>query len=178
MIEIIVIGGILLTSGISIIKNRLKENKVHNTNIRMYQKEKGLTDSELNLLRETLGEVKSLILSWEKTNIGIKDLNIVEAQESGIKSAKEIFQELMENPKKLNQLNEFLYIKLPGVVDASKRVRKIRESGLSTPEIEESVKSMVHTIRVISASITDDYEAIVQEDSEEIALTKKIIGEK
>ncbi|KAF1299629.1 hypothetical protein BAU15_00610 [Enterococcus sp. JM4C] len=152
--------------------------KAYKENLRKYQKEKKLTDSELQLFKETLGEAKELILSWEETNKGIKSLNMIEAQELGLKSSKEIFKELMEHPKEINQLNEFLYIKLPGVVDASKRVRQIYEAGLSTPEIDESLKSMQHTIEVISRSITDDYEAIVQEDSEEIALTKKIIGEK
>ncbi|MGX7238701.1 hypothetical protein RV11_GL001399 [Enterococcus phoeniculicola] len=178
MIYIVVLGGLLLVVGAIQGKSRWGNNKAYKENIRKYQTKHGLTDSELNLFKDTLGEAKALILRWEEANKGMKELTIVEAQESGLKSSKEIFQELMEHPQKIHQLNEFLYTKLPGVVEASERVRQIREASLSTKEIEASVKSMVQTISVISASITDDYEAIIQEDSEEIALTKKIIGEK
>ncbi|MDT2680021.1 5-bromo-4-chloroindolyl phosphate hydrolysis family protein [Enterococcus gallinarum] len=178
MVYIAVLGGLLLIAGVLQGKNHWKNNKIYKENIRKYQKKHELTDSELNLLKETLGEAKALILRWEAANKGSKELASVEAKEGGLKSAKEIFQELMEHPQKMHQLNAFLYIKLPEIVEASERVKQIRETSLSTKQIEASVKSMVQTIEVISASITDDYEAIIQEDSEEIALAKKIIGDK
>ena len=178
MIYMTVLGVFLLVVWLLSGKSRWKNNKTYKENIRKYQTKHGLTDSELNLFKETLGEAKSLILRWEEANKGIKELTIVEKKESGLKSAKEIFRELMKHPQKILQLNEFLYIKLPEIVEASERVRQIREANLSTKEIETAVKSMVQTINAISASITDDYEEIIQEDSEEIALTKKIIGEK
>ena len=178
MFNIVVLVGLILAVGVIQGKSRWENNKAYKETIRNYQTKHSLTDSELNLFKETLGEAKSLILRWEEANQQIKELTIVEARESGLRSSKEIFQELMEHPHKIHQLNEFLYIKLPGVVEASERVKQVREASLYTKEIDISVKSMIQTISVISASITDDYEAIVQEDSEEIALTKKIIGEK
>ena len=49
---------------------------------------------------------------------------------------------------------------------------------MSTEEITLATNGILSTIRVLSESITDDYERLVSEASEEIALSKKLVERK
>ncbi|NSS18224.1 hypothetical protein HRG19_17935, partial [Enterococcus faecalis] len=61
---------------------------------------------------------------------------------------------------------------------ASERFLSIKEDKLSTEEITLATNGILSTIRVLSESITDDYERLVSEASEEIALSKKLVERK
>ena len=49
---------------------------------------------------------------------------------------------------------------------------------MSTEEITLATNGILSTIRVLSESITDDYEKLVSEASEEISLSKKLVERK
>ncbi|NSS18222.1 hypothetical protein HRG19_17925, partial [Enterococcus faecalis] len=61
---------------------------------------------------------------------------------------------------------------------ASERFLSIKEDKLSTEEITLATNGILSTIRVLSESITDDYEKLVSEASEEISLSKKLVERK
>lgn len=159
-------------------RERILINRTYKERIERFQAKHHLSKSELTLFRETLGEAKDEILRIEGITKKYKQLAAIETGEAGIKSAKEIFKKLMENPQNINQLGDFLYQKLPGLVEATVKIEQIKQAELSTPEIEQSVAEILDTIQVLSASITDDYEQIIQLESEDIALTKKLVGRK
>lgn len=152
-----------------------KTRKVFTDRQSKYKEVHQLSDQDLELFKKTMGEMKNQILGIEEATNKNKDLKKIEKSESGIKSAKEIFQELMAEPNDLTKYGDFIYKKLPSMLDACTRLNKIEETGLNSKEIRESVTSILETVTFISASITDEYERIVKEDSEEIALSKKII---
>ncbi|HAP4936133.1 TPA: hypothetical protein IUX77_002447, partial [Enterococcus faecalis] len=68
--------------------------------------------------------------------------------------------------------------KVPEILRASERFLSIKEDKLSTEEITLATNGILSTIRVLSESITDDYEKLVSEASEEIALSKKLVERK
>lgn len=148
---------------------------IYKKKIKIYQQENKLTSDELLLFKETMAVVKKQILFLESAESKSKALLAIEKKEKGVASAKLIFKELMKEPQAMTELEQFLYRKLPSLVEASEKLVEIQESKLSTSEIEKSKKVILDTISSISASITDDYEAIVQEDSEDIYLSKKLI---
>lgn len=153
-----------------------KTKKVFNDRQKKYKETHQLSDKDLELFKKTMGEMKNQILGIEEATNKNKDLKKIENLEAGIKSAKEIFQELMAEPNELTKYGDFIYKKLPSMLDACIRLNKIEGTKLNSKEIRESVDSILETVTFISASITDEYERIVKEDSEEIALSKKVIG--
>lgn len=170
----IVIIGLAIWGGSRIYTNH-KIKKEFNDRQKKYKETHQLSDQDLELFKKTMGEIKNQILELEAATNKNKDLKKIEHTESGIKSAKEIFLELMAEPNDLTKYGDFIYKKLPSMLDACTRLNKIEETGLNSKEIRESVTSILETVTFISASITDEYERIVKEDSEEIALSKKII---
>ncbi|MGX7199116.1 5-bromo-4-chloroindolyl phosphate hydrolysis family protein [Enterococcus nangangensis] len=152
--------------------------RVYRQRIDVYQKQHQLSSSELTLFRDTLGAAKEQILIIDSLTRSLPSLRAVEAETGGLKSAKQIFQQLMQEPQALNDFGDFLYQKLPSLVKAAEKLQEIKNSGVNTPEIKSSVNKILETITVIANSITDDYESLINEDSQEISLTKKILEKK
>ncbi|HDT8010657.1 TPA: 5-bromo-4-chloroindolyl phosphate hydrolysis family protein, partial [Enterococcus faecalis] len=98
--------------------------------------------------------------------------------ELGVASAKGIFKHLVKYPEAITHFSDFLYHKVPEILRASERFLSIKEDKLSTEEITLATNGILSTIRVLSESITDDYERLVSEASEEIALSKKLVERK
>ena len=98
--------------------------------------------------------------------------------ELGVASAKGIFKHLVKYPEAITHFSDFLYHKVPEILRASERFLSIKEDKLSTEEITLATNGILSTIRVLSESITDDYEKLVSEASEEISLSKKLVERK
>ena len=159
-------------------RQQINLNMKHKKRIKDYQNKNELSDSELNLFKETMSVAKGQIIEWELVVDGSKILKKKQEIIIGIKSAQEIFKELMEHPKEMTELHDFLYTKLPGVLSASKSFIAIEEADISTDEIKQSLASILSTIIMVSESITDDYEEIIAEDLDEINVTKQLVGKK
>lgn len=164
-----------------VLRDRVKNQRIsqlQQQKIKEYQEKHQLTKADLQVFRQQMRELKENIIQLEQITQGNTDLKKIEKAEAGLASAKEIFQELMAHPNDLTKYGDFSYKKLPSLLDASVRLEEIQKSNLQTPEIKISLTRIKETIQFISASITDDYERIVAEDSEEIALAREYIGEK
>lgn len=175
MFILILIGFILLLFIVLKLRERIKINHTYRERLEKFQKKHHLSKADLNLFRDTLGEAKVAILEVERVTKHYKQLKAIEKNEAGIRSAKEIFKKMMADPQSLSHFDDFLYIKLPSLVEAVLKIEQIKEASLTTPEIKKSTKQILETVQVLSASITDDYERIIQEASEDIALSKKLV---
>lgn len=100
------------------------------------------------------------------------------ALEGSIFVAGSAIQWLVKYPEAITHFSDFLYHKVPEILRASERFLSIKEDKLSTEEITLATNGILSTIRVLSESITDDYEKLVSEASEEISLSKKLVERK
>lgn len=153
----------------------MKQNFAYKKRIKKYQQEKNLTDPELELFHQSMEELKQHIHRYEDATKKSKQLLKIEKVYGGLKSSKEIFQELLKYPHELTKFSNFLYQAIPGAADASEKVVMVQYVNLSSIEIEKSIEKILSTMIVISSNITNDYEQIIREDSEEIELTRKIL---
>ncbi|EOH72810.1 5-bromo-4-chloroindolyl phosphate hydrolysis family protein [Enterococcus malodoratus] len=174
-IVLIVFFVLFLIRLIQMVLFNLRQNTLYRQRIKNYQEEKQLSNVDLEIFHEAMEELRQQILRYEAATKKNKRLRAIEKEHGGLKSSKEIFQELMAHPDELTKFSDFLYHAIPSAADASEKVDAITEVDLPTPEIEKSLENILTTMTVISSSITSDYEAIIREDSEEIELTKKIL---
>lgn len=156
-------------------QDQLKNNRIFQKKIQDFQLKHKLSDADLNLFKNTMGEAKDQIIEWETLVNQSKRMKQIPKVLTAIKSAKEIFRRLMDNPKNMTEMNDFLYTKLPGILDATKRFTDIEKSKIETSEIGQSLKVITKTIMVVSESIIDDYEIIVQKEADEVTVTQRIV---
>jgi 5-bromo-4-chloroindolyl phosphate hydrolysis protein len=157
------------------LRMQAKINYEYRQKLAKFQKQHQLSDSELKLFHDTMEEAKQLILRAEAATVKNKQLTKIEKEEFGIRSAKEIFKLMMEEPHEITHFGDFFYTKLPGMANACDHLVKIKADGVDTPEIKQASTLISETVQIISASITDDYEKIIQADSEDIARTKTML---
>lgn len=157
---------------------RAKINKSQKSNVKKYQKDNNLSDSELKLFREVMGVAKDQIIEIDYLVGKSKKLKKEKIVHKGIKSAQEVFMNLMEHPDELTLFNDFLYVKLPGALSALKSFSSIESSDIMTAEINKSLNKITDNIRTIFESIIDDYEVAVYDDMDEIDTTKRMVEKK
>lgn len=159
-------------------KLKNKFNSEQNNKIKKYQNKNYFTDSELNLFKETMSLVKMQIVEWEAMSNTSKILQKKQEIKVGIKSAQEIFKELVQHPKESVQQADFLYTKLPGVLSGTDSFISIEKAVNNTEESKQSLDSMLATIIMISESITEDYEKMLANDLDETNDTKQLLSKR
>ncbi len=155
-----------------------KGKRAQQNRLEAFQKKHHLNESDLKLFKETMGELKEQILTVERNCHRVKELQEIEKKQAGVKSAKEIFKELMKDPQGMTEFDHFLYQKMPSAVEISEKVRRVKENKIETPEIKQAIDEMLETFGLVLSRITEDYEEVVVEDSKEVAVTKKMMEKK
>lgn len=163
---------------IVLLKNskKIKLSRKYKKGIIEFQKKHDLTNSEIELFKETMDIAKQQIIEWEEVINSSPNLKKNKSVKTALKSSKEIFKYFMDFPNGITVFNDFLYIKLPGVLAASEKYRAIESSKIKTEEVSESLATMLISLVAISESITDDYEKSVEEDLNEVEITKRMVG--
>ncbi|MGX4686881.1 5-bromo-4-chloroindolyl phosphate hydrolysis family protein [Vagococcus sp. JNUCC 83] len=166
-----------IIAGIIVYQNREKVKLIigYKQGIRNYKKKHHLSKNDLDLFKETMGVAKNQIIEWKELVENSNNLRNNTEINTAIQSAEEIFKRLMEYPNEMTGFNDFLYVKLPGVLSATKRYESIEASSIDTQEIKESMKSILLSLIFICESITDDYEESIVDVMNEIDLTKKVL---
>ena len=136
------------------------------------------TDFLRKELHAHMDELKKQIIYLNELTNKSRNLKKIEQVKLGVASAKGIFKHLVKYPEAITHFSDFLYHKVPEMLRASERFLSIKEDKLSTEEITLATNGILSTIRVLSESITDDYEKLVSEASEEISLSKKLVERK
>lgn len=155
-----------------------KLKRAYKERLRAYQIKNKLSESELTLFKEVMGVAKEQIIEWEVTLKKSYRLKKIKKVKVGLVSAKEIFKDLMNHPDELTEVHEFLYTKLPGVLEATQKFIMIEASSVNTKEINDSLNAIQETIVLISESITDDYEELIKEDVSDVDITKQMVVKK
>lgn len=171
MLILLIISVIILYKKSEKIKMFIKYKK----GIIEFQKKHSLTNTEIKLFKETMDLAKQQIIEWEEVIKCSPNLKKNQSIQIALKSSKEIFKYFMDFPSSITVFNDFLYVKLPGVVAASEKYSTIDSSEIKTAEVAESLETMLISIIAISESITDDYEKSVEEDLNEVELTQRMI---
>ncbi|MEG0256555.1 MAG: 5-bromo-4-chloroindolyl phosphate hydrolysis family protein [Vagococcus sp.] len=157
---------------------QMKMKRVYKERLKAYQTKHKLSESDLLLFKEVMGAAKEQIIEWEITLKKSNRLKKIKNVKVGLVSAKEIFKDLMNHPDEITEVHEFLYTKLPGVLDATQKFIVIEASTVNTKEINDSLNAIQETIVLISESITDDYEELIKEDVSDVDITKQMVMKK
>lgn len=79
--------------------------------------EKGLSDKDITIFRQTMHEAKNQIEVWEKAVKDDQELQVIESITGGLASSKKMFQFIVKEPSNALSNNDFLYKDLPTMVE-------------------------------------------------------------
>lgn len=128
--------------------------------IRNY-KDSGLSDNDVKLFRETMGEAKKHILGWDKAVQKLTDLSVIEDVTGGVQAAKKTFQFIAKNPTELTKQNDFLYKDLPNM---TKLIASYEMLMAESVKNDTDLSETLFLIKTLSAKVADNYHKILMRD--------------
>lgn len=165
-----VAGGILIYYGLKGNAQRTNKNELPSLSKKREQSyiNAGLTDSEIDMFRQTMNQTKKQIEHLQDTMNKSGKLRAVDLRHDTIKAAKALFKEIVDSPKRMPEANQFLYTHLPNLVDLTDKFIEINEHEVKNRETYDKIEESIQIIDQMAALITSDYQKFVADDLDDL----------
>lgn len=144
-----------------------------------YYHELGLSDSEIELFRDTMNQAKIQIEQLQKNVRSNSKLKALDLRHDYLKISKALFKEIVKNPTRLSDASLFLYTHLPNLVDLTNKYVEINNHEIKSREAYDRLEEGIQVIEQLTELIQRDYQDFVADDFEdmdiEINMAKKHI---
>ncbi|MDT2815142.1 5-bromo-4-chloroindolyl phosphate hydrolysis family protein [Vagococcus carniphilus] len=169
------------------IKAIASKNKKSDNNIPYLTKEKeehyadfGMNDQEIAFFRDTMAQAKKNIATLEENMNQVAKLKAINLRYDTLKATKAMFKEIVKEPNKLHQSDQFLYNHLPNLVELTNKYVEINNHELKNKNTFEVLNQSAVAIEEVSQLIVNDYSDFVKDDLEdldvEISIAKQNIN--
>lgn len=127
--------------------------------------DKGLSDKDITIFRQTMTDAKHQIKGWEEAVKRDEALQIIERVTGGLASSKKLFQFIVKEPSAALLNNDFLYSDLPTMVD-------LIETYSNLKSVEKTDQSLLiesqKVIKQLSEKIANRYTMTLSADIEKV----------
>lgn len=129
-----------------------------------------MTDSEIELFRETMYQAKLQIEQLQKNILNNSKLKALDLRRDCLKVSKALFKEIVKNPKRLSDASHFLYTHLPNLVDLTNKYIEINQHEIKNKEAYDKLEEGIQVIDQLALLIVKDYQNFVADDLEDLDL--------
>lgn len=169
-----------------LILNKLLSNNKKATHVPRLTREKekfylskGLSNEDITFFRETMMTTKEYIQSIEKRMVESSKLSAIEKRNNTIEISKALFNDIVKEPHRLHQVDQFLYIHLPSLNDLVKKYSDIENHKAKSRTTYDILNKSAVTIDELCEQITNDYLSFKDSDlsslDSSVDVTKKTI---
>ncbi|MGX7419462.1 5-bromo-4-chloroindolyl phosphate hydrolysis family protein [Carnobacterium gallinarum] len=160
-------------------KKKAAKQQISDDLHRITQSQEGMSKEETQFFRETMNTAKNQILILEKNMHQVTKLKTIESRNNTIQLTKALFKEITNEPRRLHQVDKFLYSHLPSLVDLTEKYIEISNHEVKNKTTFEVLDKSASTIDEMCQLIAVDYASFKAEDLEnmdlEIELAKQAI---
>lgn len=150
-----------------------KEKEEHYTDF-------GMSSQEITFFRDTMAQAKDNITTLENNMNQVAKLKAINLRYDTLKAAKAMFKEIVKEPNKLHQSDQFLYNHLPNLVELTNKYVEINNHELKNKNTFEVLNQSATAIEEVSQLIVNDYSDFVKDDLDdldvEISIAKQNIS--
>ena len=129
-----------------------------------HYRQAGLSDQEIQVLREQLATAKPQIQSIEQEFNQNAKLRTLEVRYNTVKVCQNYFKDIVNQPKRLVEASDFLYKYLPSLEDILKKYNEINGHVAKNKQTYMILEKSAATIEKLCQSINDAYVNFHQED--------------
>lgn len=144
--------------------HRLTEDK------ETFYKEAGMSKEETQFFRETMNTAKNQIMVLEKNLSQVSKLKAIEARNNTIHLTQTLFKDITNEPRRLHEVDKFLYVHLPSLVDLTEKYIEINNHEIKNKTTFETLEKSAVTIDDMCQLIAVDYAAFKADDIAEMDL--------
>lgn len=133
-----------------------------------FYKSKGLSKEDMDFFRETMQQAKEQILSIELNMKKSSKLKAIEKRNNTIQLSKSLFKSITEQPNRLHQVDQFLYVHLPALSDLTQKFVEIKNHQAKSKATYNILQKSAMTIDDMCEQIATDYVKFKNEDLEDM----------
>lgn len=157
-----------ILSGFILYSNYLRKNKessnqrtnklkaVSEERKKLY-KEKNLSDEDIKFFRQTMNNAKFQILKLEKNIEKVGKLRAITNRHDTLNLTKILFKDIVKEPDRLHEVDQFLYVHLPSLVELTTKYVQINQHQAKSKQTFDVLKKSAETINDMCKQISDDY---------------------
>lgn len=138
-----------------------------------FYKSKGLSSEDIIYFRETMHQAKNRIILVEKNMTSTEKLCAIEHRNHTIQLSKALFKEIIKEPNRLHEVDQFLYVHLPSLTDLTEKYIKIDNHQKKSQASFDILERSVETIDEMCQQIAEDYVKFRSTDIEDMDLEVK-----
>ena len=118
---------------------------------------KGLSNEDITFFRETMMTTRDQIYTLEKMMADSSKLKAIEKRNNTIEISKAMFNDIVKEPERLHEVNQFLYVHLPSLNDLVKKYIAIENHKAKSKATYDILNKSANTIDQLCHQVTKDY---------------------
>lgn len=122
-----------------------------------FYKSKGLSDEDIVFFRKTMNTAKNQIMQIEANINSTGKLRAIANRHNTLHLIKVLFKDIVNEPERLHDIDEFLYINLPSLADLTDKYVTINKHEAKSKETFDILDKSAQIIENICQEISDDY---------------------
>jgi 5-bromo-4-chloroindolyl phosphate hydrolysis protein len=139
-----------------------------------FYKSKGLSKEDIQYFRETMHKAKRQIIQIEKNMNQAGKLKAIEHRNNTAQLAKSLFKEIIKEPNRLHEVDQFLYVHLPSLADLTEKYVEIDNHEKKSKATFDILEKSAETIDGMCQQIAEDYVKFKSSDIEDMDLEVKL----
>ncbi|KRM78308.1 hypothetical protein FC84_GL001130 [Lapidilactobacillus dextrinicus DSM 20335] len=151
-------------------KNESFDQPISEKMLSHYQ-ETGLSDTDINVFRETMADAKQQIIELQATMTAVPKLRAINLNHDTLEVSKAMFAALVREPQRLQEAADFLYKHLPNSVQIAKKYQEISRHEIKTADTYAVLDRSVEVLANLSEQMKKDYTNFVADDISELSST-------
>jgi len=122
-----------------------------------FYRSRGLSDEDIKFFRETMNKAKNQILQIESNMNSTGKLRAIAHRNNTIHLIKVLFKDIVNEPERLHEVDQFLYVHLPSLAELSEKYVTINQHQAKSKQTFDILEKSARTIDDMCEQIADDY---------------------
>lgn len=143
---------------------------------------KGLSREDIQYFRKTMHKAKEQVMTIENNMSKSGKLRAIENRNNTIALSKALFKEITNEPNRLHEVDQFLYVHLPSLADLVDKYVEIENHKAKSKATYDILEKSAFTIDKMCGQIVEDYVSFkkdaIQDLDVEIELAKRTLDKK
>lgn len=131
----------------------------------------GLSDSEIDMFRETMATASKNIHHLENTVQNVLELQDIMAENDTMNIIHAYFKAIVDEPKRMTEAAPFLYEQLPNMADLTHKYAVINGHEVKTEDTYLVLSQAKDALRKLASTIKDEYTDFVRSDIDDLDTT-------
>ena len=145
-----------------------------------FYKSKGLSDKDIIFFRNEMNTAKQLIIQVAENMNQVGKLKAIAHRNNTLHLIKALFKDIVNEPDRLHDIHEFLYVNLPTLADLTEKYKRINSHQAKSKQTYDVLEKSAITIDEVCQKISEDYlkfrSADISDLANEVDLAKRLLN--